>query len=208
MMAYASRTGTKRNIKALKEAGWGWMVTPVDMGGAIREGMPYALDNGAWSAFCQQSEWDEGAFITALERYGEGADFIVVPDVVGNAEATLKLAPVWVSRLVSMPKLKGYLLIAGQDGMQLDDLAPLLAMSPRVGVFIGGSSEWKERVIIPWGRSLNGRGVYVHVGRVNTARRIHLCGHGMVNSFDGTSVTRFAKTLPMLDEARKQMGLL
>lgn len=45
MIGYASRTGTRRNLDALRAAGWRLMVSAR---GALRtEGFPYALDNGA-----------------------------------------------------------------------------------------------------------------------------------------------------------------
>ena len=95
MKCYASRTGTRHNIAALAGAGWGWMVGPLDMGGPILGGMPQALDNGAWPAFAQGVEWDEAAFVRALDRYGPGADFIVVPDIVGDGPASLARTTEW-----------------------------------------------------------------------------------------------------------------
>jgi len=49
---------------------------------------------------------------------------------------------------------------------------------------------------------------YFHVGRVNTARRIRLCAEAGADSFDGTSVSRYAQTLPLLESARQQPSLL
>lgn len=207
MMGYASRTGTRRNIEALRQAGWGWMVGPLDMGGPIRGGMPWALDNGAWPAFAQGVEWDETAFVKALDRYGPGADFIVVPDVVGEREASLARTCSWLPKLLTRTDLgETRLLIAVQDGMAFDDIEPLLT-DPRIGLFIGGGTEWKEAAIIPWGLWAKSRGLYVHVGRVNTVRRIALCSAGLVDSIDGTSATRFANTIPSLNNALRQSSL-
>lgn len=202
-MAYASRTGTRRTIAALKEVGWGWMVGPSDCGGSLHE-MRYALDNGAWPAFANGHTWDESAFVRALGKYGSEADFIVVPDVVGDRRASLDLTRNWLPSL--RRNMPGRLLIAVQDGMTIADIESLL--EENVGIFIGGSTEWKEQAIIPWGRWARELGIYCHVGRVNTARRIALCIAGQAHSFDGTSATRFAKTIPMIDSARKQLSLL
>jgi hypothetical protein len=49
---------------------------------------------------------------------------------------------------------------------------------------------------------------HYHVGRVNTARRIRLCAEAGADSFDGTSVTMFSCTLPLLESARRQPSLL
>ncbi len=205
-MAYASRTRTRRNVAALAAAGWGWMVGPLDCGGPILGGMPWALDNGAWPAHAQGIEWDSLAFMAALGRYGRGADFVVVPDRVGDREATLAKAAIWLPRLLARDDLTATkLLIAVQDGMTVEDIEPLL-IEPRIGIFIGGSTEWKEAAIIPWGRWAHDRGRYCHAGRVNTTRRINLCLAGKIKSIDGTSATKFAKTLPMLDGARRQLA--
>lgn len=207
MRCYASRTGTRRNIAALSAAGWGWMVGPLDMGGPILGDMPWALDNGAWPAFAQGIEWDEAAFLRALDRYGPGADFIVVPDIVGDGPASLARTREWLPRLLARADLGDVrLLIAVQDGMTFADIEPLLT-SPRIGIFIGGSTEWKIAAIEPWGRWAKGLGLYVHCGRVNTARRIALCAAGGIDSIDGTSATRFAKTLPLLSRAASQDDL-
>jgi hypothetical protein len=68
MVGYASRTGTRRNLAALRDAHWRLLVSAK---GELRtEGIRYALDNGAWSAFVQQQPFDEEAFLVALENLG------------------------------------------------------------------------------------------------------------------------------------------
>jgi len=44
MIGYASNTGTKRNLEALRKAGWRIMLTPDNP--TPREALPYAIDNG------------------------------------------------------------------------------------------------------------------------------------------------------------------
>lgn len=208
MMAYASRTQTRRNVAALKAAGWGWIVGPLDHGAGELNGMPHALDNGAWPAFQTGTQWNEAAFVRAVGRFGPTADFIVVPDVVADCGASLRLTDRWLPELLARPDISHVpLLIAAQDGMSFDDLQARMPQQ-RVGLFIGGSSEWKPAAIIPYGRWAKAQGRYVHVGRVNTAKRIRLCAAANVNSIDGTSATKYVVTLPMLDGARRQMALL
>jgi hypothetical protein len=54
-------------------------------------------------------------------------------------------------------------------------------------VFIGGSTDWKlgemSEAIIAEG---NNRGVWVHVGRVNSLRRLRWAKHAGADSVDGT----------------------
>lgn len=207
MMGLTSRTGTRRNITALRSAGWGWIVGPLDHGTEDMFGMPYALDNGEWPAHANGTPWDEGAFLRALDRFGAGAMFIVVPDVVADREASLARTKHWLPILQAREDLARVpLLIAVQDGMTFEDIEPFLT-DPRIGIFLGGSTEWKERNIIPWGRFCEERGLYYHVGRVNTARRIHLCAAAKAKSFDGSGVGKFIVTLPALDGARRQHDL-
>jgi hypothetical protein len=68
MICYASRTGTKRNLKALRDAGWRLLVSRA--GEWRTEGFQYALDNGAWSDFQAQREFDEDAFERLIEKLG------------------------------------------------------------------------------------------------------------------------------------------
>jgi len=49
---------------------------------------------------------------------------------------------------------------------------------------------------------------HLHVGRVNSARRIRLCAMAGADSFDGSSASRLAVSLRNLDNARNQLALI
>lgn len=138
-------------------------------------------------------------FERAVALIGAASDFIVAPDIVAGGMPSLALSVSWLPRLLNVARV---VLIAVQDGMMPDDVAPHL--SERVGIFVGGTSEWKESTMAIWGILARARGAICHVGRVNTARRIRLCAAAGATSFDGSSVSRFALTLPPLDVARHQ----
>lgn len=198
MGAYASRTGTQRNLALLRAAGWGLIVSAT--GVHRTEGFElYAIDNGAWTAYAQKRPWDEAAFERLVGQLGAGAAFIAAPDIVTGGLESLRLSEAWLPRLDGIGRRR---LIPVQDGMAGPDVAPLLG--PDVGVFVGGSTDFKLRTMAEWAELSRARGAYCHVGRVNTARRIRLCALAGADSFDGTSATRFASTLPMLDNARRQ----
>lgn len=198
-MGYASRTGTKKNLEALRLAGWRLLVSAT---GVLRdEGMPYALDNGAWTAFQRNEPFDVQAFQRAVDLFGERADFVVVPDIVAGGLSSLDFSLSWIDRLGGCKRL----LLAVQDGMTADSVRPFL--SDRIGIFVGGSTEWKLATAIAWGKLAHKVGCYMHVGRVNTARRIRLCAAAGADSFDGTSASMFSKSLPRLDFARKTSDL-
>lgn len=200
MIAYASRTGTRKNLRALRGAGWRLLVSAT---GVLRhEGFPYAVDNGAWTAYAQGRPFDESLFVRALRLLGRSADWVVVPDVVAGGRASLDLSLRWLRPVLDeAPRA----LLAVQDGMGEADVTPFLG--ERVGLFVGGSTEWKLRTLDAWAALGRRARCWVHVGRVNTARRIHLCGTAGATSFDGTSASRFSKTLPALEHARQQTAL-
>lgn len=205
MIAYASRTGTKRNLAALRANGWRLMVSAR---GVLRtEGFRYAIDNGAWTSFQRKEPFDTVAFERAVDQLGADADFIVIPDIVNGGYASLFRSRHWweklrftYAHLANTP-----LLIAVQNGFELRDVAPLL--SPRTGIFIGGTTGWKEHTLRRWADLARSRGALCHVGRVNTARRIRLCAAAGVDSFDGSSASRFAVTVRPLEMARRQTDI-
>lgn len=200
MAAYASRTGTRRNLAALRGAGWRLLVSAR---GVLRhEGFPYAIDNGAWTAFQKGEPFDVPAFEKAVEWGADGADWLILPDIVGGGIESLRFSMEWAPRLHGVCPL----LLAVQDGMRPADVAPIVG--PGVGIAVGGTTEWKEFTTPAWGALARETGAYLHVLRVNSRRRINLCRDAGADSFDGSSASRFAKTLPLLDGARRQLSLL
>lgn len=200
MLAYASRTGTRRNLDAMRAAGWRLIVSAA---GVLRdEGMRFSLDNGAWSYFQQGRSFDERAFMVAVEKMGERADWIVLPDIVGGGLRSLDYSLAWLERLRGLPTP---VLLAVQNGCEIEDVRSLL--SPAVGIFIGGDTTWKEKTAVEWGKVARKRNCLLHVGRVNSARRIGICAAAGASSFDGSSVSRYAKTLAPLDKATRQPDL-
>lgn len=201
MIAYASRTGTRRNLDALRSAGWRLLVSAR---GVLRtEGFRYALDNGAWTSFQRGEPFDATAFEKAVARLGADADWIVVPDIVMGGLVSLEFSRRWLDRLLHRRNLsRTPFLIAVQNGMAPSDVRGLLG--PRVGIFVGGDTPWKLATMALWARTAHAHGAICHVGRVNSARRINLCAAAGIDSFDGSGVSRFASALPRLDLARRQ----
>jgi len=200
VIAYASRTGTRRNLAALRSRRWRLLVSAT---GAHRtEGFGYAIDNGAWTAHQRGVRFDGGRFVALLDKLGRGADWIVVPDVVGHARASLRLSARWLARV---EPYGAPMLIAVQDGMTPADVAAWVAGG--AGVFLGGTTAYKLASALAWGAWCRARGAYFHVARVNSARRIRLCQEARAHSFDGSGPSRFASALPPLDGARRQLHL-
>lgn len=196
MIPYVSRTGTRTTLAALRKAKWRLLVTA---SGVLRtEGFPYAIDNGAWSAHQNGKPFDHARFRRCVEMFGAGADFIVVPDIVAGGLESLDFSREWLGELEGIAPL----IIPVQDGMEPCDARWVVDRGH--GLFVGGSTEWKLRTLPEWGAFKRSTRCYLHVGRVNTVKRIRMCLDAGADSIDGTSVARFPCNLERLDRAIKQ----
>lgn len=198
MLAYATATGTKRNLDALRSAGWRLIVTP-DRPFQLN-GMRFGIDNGAFGKYGFRAE----AFSGLIERLGSCADFVVLPDIVAGGNASLELSVSWLPRLRHIKRL----LLPIQDGMTAYDVGLVLRQTTNLGLFLGGSTLFKLREMYAWGMVAHSWKRWYHVGRVNSARRIRLAHEAGADSFDGTSASRYSCTLPLLESARQQPSLL
>jgi hypothetical protein len=201
LIGYASNTGTRRNLAALQLHGWRILVTPEKP--RPPAGFHYAIDNGAWGCFVRKVAFGARGFQALLDRHGAGADFVIVPDIVAEGDRSLEFSISWKDRMRGVERP----LLAVQDGMTRGQVETVLESWTGLGIFLGGSTAWKLRTMGTWGALAATTGRYFHVGRVNTARRIRLCAEAGADSFDGTSASRFAVTVPMLDRASRQPNL-
>lgn len=204
MICYASRTGTRRNLDALRAHGWRLLVSRA---GVWRtEGFEnIAGDNGAWSDYQAGRPFDEDAydrFLEWVEAQACSVDWLVLPDIVAGGMESLALSLRYLNRCRSVAPL---VLIAVQDGMTPDDLSPLVG--PHVGIFLGGSTEWKIAKMIEWGEFCTERGIHYHVARVNTLKRMYVAIAAGADSVDGSSASRYAVTLPMLASGARHQDL-
>jgi hypothetical protein len=139
------------------------------------------MDNGAYSGF------DCAAFMDMLQRYREkrGCLFVTAPDVVGDGHATLDRWPFWSSVIRGTGYVPALVL---QDGMLADEV-PWTTIG---AVFVGGTTEWK---LGPQAASLVGiarcRGLWAHMGRVNSFERISYAAKIGCLSFDGSQYSMF-----------------
>ena len=199
MTPYASRTGTRTTLAALRGAGWRLLVSAT--GVHRNEGLPYAIDNGAYTAFQQGKPFDHDAFKRLMVSHGSGADWIVLPDVVAEREPSLALSRYYLDLYGTGHRW----LLAVQDGMTSQDVEPFIGSI--YGLAIGGSTEWKLSSARMWGRVAFNSNLHLHMLRVNTAKRIALAAAAGCHSFDGTSVCAFPSTLRLLDFSRRQTSL-
>lgn len=203
---YATYTGTTANLQAMHRAGMRLLFGPDQLataGHIDTPPLPWCLDNGAWGAFKGARPWEPAPFREVLRRWGDGADFVIAPDVVAGGLASLKLSLLWLPELRSRVR---QVLLAVQDGMSPADLQPHLSSS--VGLFVGGSTGWKWQTLGAWAQLADETGCYLHVGRVNGAAKVQRCIDVGADSVDGTSPTRFSVTSPPLDVATQGVAHL
>ena len=143
--------------------------------------LPYALDNGAFSAHLAGAAWESAPWLALLEwarLSGRDPRWVLVPDVVGDSKGTLRAWDQWA------PTAARYgwpLAFAVQDGMIVADVPAEASV-----VFVGGSTSWKWRTVAQWCRDFE----RVHVGRVNSYRRLWQCADAGAESTDGTGFMR------------------
>jgi hypothetical protein len=157
----------------------------------VQDGRPWAMDNGAFGTF------DPELFVDMLYRHQglPGCLFVAVPDVVADAAATLHRFVRWA------PVVRAYgfpVALVAQDGLT-PETTPWEALD---ALFIGGSTAWK---LGPQARELAGiaraMGKWVHMGRVNSIRRLRYAERIGCQSVDGTGFSRFPDAMLRRAEA-------
>jgi hypothetical protein len=149
--------------------------------------IPYGLDNGCFARF-ERETWER----LLDEADGDRPVFVTLPDIVGDAQRTVELFDHFHSRTQELPRA-----LVLQDGIERtrirwDDLA---------AVFIGGSDGFKiSREAFAAARTAKMLGKWVHVGRVNTAKRVR-DWVGIADSIDGSGISRYDHMLENVLEA-------
>lgn len=165
----------------MREGRLGFIDTPAQ-GNARPGGIVWCADNGCFGkGYPGDAEW-----FGWLERHAVDAAtcaFAVAPDVVGDAAATLERSLPWLPRIRGL----GYpAALVAQNGLESMSV-PWDAFDV---LFIGGDTDWKlgrhaRRLIL----EAKKRGKWVHMGRVNSARRYRYAQHVGCDSVDGTFLT-------------------
>ncbi len=165
-------------------------------------GFPWAADNSCFSGF------DEARFVRMLGRIAgvPGLMWVAAPDTVCDQAATLQQFDRWQPVIAAHGLPAALVAQGGADRLPVpwDRMAAL---------FIGSPTEWKlsdeaRRLCV----EAKDRGLWVHVGRVNSRKRIRLlAGWGCVDSIDGSGFSRWPdkkvhKGLAWIQEAEAMAG--
>lgn len=162
----------------------------------ISRGLPWAADNGCFVGYDAHGIQ---RLVNELEDM-PGCAFFNAPDsfdrsaMCGDAKKTLQMFREWQPRIdnAGLP-----VALTLQNGITASMLRPF--WDDLQAVFIGGDTPFKYSDLV---RDLvaeaNSRGKWVHMGRVNSARRILYAQAIGCTSFDGTGFCKYPETLTEL----------
>jgi hypothetical protein len=177
--------GTRTVARLAGHPNLGVLLTPAAANNPPALGVTWACDNSAFSGF------DDDSYRRMLTKIKGRPDckWVTAPDVVADHEATLKLWRAWLPRILEHGQTAAFV---AQDGCTVESLPWGQGMA---AVFIGGTTRWKlgaeaARIV----HEANRRGLWTHMGRVNTVRRLMYAQTIGVTSVDGTSFSRYSET--------------
>jgi hypothetical protein len=179
-------SGSTRSVGRLA-ATWpnhlGHLLTPKNrngMGATLATGLSWAVDNGAFRGF------DSEPFRRLLRRVAGRPRllWIACPDIVADCRATLDRFREWREEVAAA----GPVAFVGQDGSEGQDLP----WGEFDCLFVGGSTEWKlSGAAWDLAREAKRRGKWLHLGRVNSRRRLRYAWSMNADSTDGSSASMF-----------------
>lgn len=154
--------------------------TPMQ-GNRSLDGVPWCADNGVFGkGYPGDDKW--WAWLVQHAHRADSCVFAVAPDVVGDAAATLARSMPWLPRIRGLGYAAAFV---AQDG--LEDLT--VPWDDFDVLFIGGTTAWKlgaaARAVAA---DATARGKHVHMGRVNSLRRLAYAEYIGCDSADGTFI--------------------
>ena len=177
---YAANPSTQA-VRDQMNAGHLVCISTPKQGNRIPEDALVCLDNGVFGkGYPGDEKWL--AWVTKHQPIADRVIFVVAPDVVGDAAATLERSRPFlpIIRDLGFPAA-----FVAQDG--LEDLD--VPWDEFDVLFIGGSTEWKLGPhVLPLIREAKARGKWVHAGRVNSKRRFAYFELLGCDSADGTYI--------------------
>ena len=163
----------------------GWFATPNTLYPAdrYRNLLNFlGADNGAYTNFDDQRYVD---MIERFEREAYPVQWVTLPDVVCDSDTTLKLFETWAPRIQKLP-----LAFVGQNGAESLELP----WSDFDCFFIGGDTNWKlSAAAADLVKEAIHLGKHVHMGRVNSQKRIRYAYQLGCHSIDGSAYSRWWK---------------
>ena len=175
-------SGATKTVRKITHNNLGVLITPQD-GNLLPDDKKWGVDNAAYS------NWDEKKFLNLLWKITEHKNrpiFVACPDVVGDAKTTAKRFNCWQPLIKELGLPVALVLQNGQESIGV----PWNYIDC---IFIGGNDEFKLynpyiHYIIGEARS---KGKWVHMGRVNSLKRLNYARKIGCDSVDGTGFSMF-----------------
>jgi hypothetical protein len=188
---------SNEHTRTAQQSRLGYLVTPESDRAATQTKFYeyHAADNGCFNSSKPGRSFDPDAWLRWLGRVElRGCLFAVLPDVlewvtdpetnamfpIGNCDATIERSALYVDVVKSM----GFpAAVVAQDGLDDLDRVPFAADA----VFIGGSDAYKlggDAASVT--AQAKARGMWVHMGRVNSGKRLAYAASIGCDSADGT----------------------
>lgn len=183
MLLVSGSTRSVARLSGVWPSHLGHLLTPNNrnsVGSILATGLSWAVDNGAFRGF------DSGSFRRLLARVAGRSRllWIVCPDKVADARETLRLFDQWQPEVARA----GPVAFVGQDGQEDLDVS----WDRFACLFIGGSTEWKlSNAAHDLATEAKRHGKWVHLGRVNSRRRLRYAWSMRADSTDGSSASMF-----------------
>jgi len=179
-MLYLANPSTQNIRNKMSDGTLGYIATPTSTHKNQRvEGAKWCADNGCFGKKYDETKW--WAWLQLQVKWLDSCLFATAPDVVGDAESTLRLGEIWLPKIRAL----GYpAALVAQDGLENMDV-PWDSFDC---LFVGGTTEWKlgEGVRVLTAEAKR-RGKWVHIGRVNSNRRFRYSAYELqADSCDGT----------------------
>lgn len=177
MRYYATASGPA--VRDAMRAGQLGMIATPAAGNRVETGVDWIADNAAYTG---RYPGDDRylTWLTNRAAHRRRCAFATAPDIVGDAAAT------WARSQPMLPRIRalGYpAALVAQDGLEHLDID----WTAIDALFLGGSTAWKLGAaaarLTAHARSL---GLHVHMGRVNSLRRLQYAATIGAHSVDGT----------------------
>lgn len=141
----------------------------------------WGADNGCFSATTRFDDIRYIYWLLSLRSNAGSCLFATAPDVVGNHEKTWERSKPWLGTIKTLGFPAAFVAQDGFDGSQPVDWAMIDVL------FVGGTTEYKlgEQAVSAI-RKAQELGKKVHVGRVNSKKRVEIFNSLKVDSIDGT----------------------
>lgn len=183
VLYFANPTANPEAHEAMRSGDLGFIDTPGQGFRHVRvPGVKWCADNGCFNdkKFKEQRWWN---FLVDNAHAAGDCVFATAPDVMGDAEATILRSSPWLPQIRQLGYPVAFVL---QDGSS--DFPP--PWDDFDVLFIGGTTEFKLGAVArQFAYEAKKRGMWVHMGRVNSNRRYRYAESIGCDSCDGTYLT-------------------